>query len=273
MVKTLEPGTFYGMTTRRREVAGLVFVESVYREELRIPKHEHANAFFNLVLEGTYTEVCGGRSRTRGPATLAVHPCGEVHANHWHGAGGHVFHVDIPLARLEQVREYSPVLDNPAEFHDGMPNWLAMRLYREHLRNDDVSRLALEGLAMEVLAECARCHAGGPERNAPPWLRLVRELLHDRFAENLTHEAIAATVGIHPVHLARAFRRHCGSTLGDYVRKLRVDCAAHKLVTTDEPLAGIALAAGFSDQSHFSRTFKRQTGMTPATFRTSSRLR
>jgi AraC family transcriptional regulator len=52
-----------------------------------------------------------------------------------------------------------------------------------------------------------------------------------------------------------------------------VDFAARKLVTSDEPLTGIALAAGFSDQSHFSRTFKRQTGMTPATFRISSRLR
>jgi AraC family transcriptional regulator len=154
-----------------------------------------------------------------------------------------------------------------------MPIWLAMRLYREHLRNDDVSGLAMEGLALEVLAECARCHACVPERNAPPWLRRVRELLHDRFAENLTHEAIAAAVGIHPVHLARAFRRHCGSTLGDYIRKLRVQFAAHKLVTTDEPLTGIALGAGFSDQSHFNRTFKRQTGMTPATFRKSSRLR
>jgi AraC family transcriptional regulator len=273
MVKRLHPGTFCGTTTLRREVAGLVFVESVYREELRIPKHEHANAFFNLVLEGTYTEDCGGRSRTRGPATLAVHPCGEVHANHWHGPDGLVFHVDIPEARLEQVRTYSRVLDSPAEFHDGMPIWLAMRLYREHRRNDDVSGLAMEGLALELLAECARRHGGDPERNAPPWLRLVRELLHARFAENLTHEAIAAAVGIHPVHLARVFRRHCGCTLGDYVRKLRVEFAAHKLVTTDEPLTGIALAAGFSDQSHFSRTFKRQTGMTPATFRISSRSR
>jgi AraC family transcriptional regulator len=261
------------MTSLRREVAGLVFVESVYREALRIPKHEHANAFFNLVLEGTYTEECGGRARTRGPATLAVHPCGEVHADHWHGPGGLVFHVDIPPARLEQVRAHSPVLDSPAEFHDGMPVWLAMRLYREHRRNDDVSGLAMEGLALEVLAECARGHGGGPERNAPPWLRRVRELLHDRFAENLTHEEVAAAVGIHPVHVARTFRRHCGSSLGDYVRKLRVDFAAHKLVTTDEPLTGIALAAGFSDQSHFSRTFKRQIGMTPATFRMSSRLR
>jgi AraC family transcriptional regulator len=78
---------------------------------------------------------------------------------------------------------------------------------------------------------------------------------------------IAAAAGIHPVHLARVFRRHCGYTLGDYVRKLRVDFAARQLLATDEPLAGIAFAAGFSDQSHFTKVFKRQTGMTPADFR------
>src|SRR5262245_15347907 len=108
MFRKLPAGSFYGKTTLRREVAGMVFAECVYLEELQIPKHEHANAFLNLVLEGTYTEVCGTRTRTRGPSTLALHPSGEVHADRWHGPGGRVFHVEIPPSRLEQVRAYSP---------------------------------------------------------------------------------------------------------------------------------------------------------------------
>jgi AraC family transcriptional regulator len=114
---------------------------------------------------------------------------------------------------------------------------------------------------------------GQPGAAAPRWLRRVRELLDDRFAENLTHEAVAAAVGIHPIHLARVFRHHCGCTLGDYARKLRVDYAARKLVSTDEPLARIACDAGFADQSHFTRSFKRQIGMTPAAFRSYGHLR
>jgi AraC family transcriptional regulator len=269
----LPTGSFFGKTTLRREVAGLTFAESVYITELCIPKHEHANAFFNLVLEGTYTEVCGTRTRTRGPSTLALHPSGEAHADRWHGLGGRVFHVEIPPSRLEQIRAYSPVLDSAEDFHGGIPIWLATRLYQEHLRNDGVSSLVMEGLVLEVLAECSRRLTGDLERKPPRWLQQVRELLQDRFADNLTHEVVAAAVRIHPVHLARVFRKHCGCTLGDYVRRLRVDFAARLLITTDEPLSGIAFAAGFSDQSHFTRNFKGQTGMTPAAFRKYCRSR
>jgi AraC family transcriptional regulator len=267
MLTKLPPGSFYGTTTLRREVAGLVFAESVYRNELRIPKHEHANAFLNLVLEGTYTEVCGSKTQTRGPATLALHPCGEIHADHWHGRGGRVFHVEVPAARLDQVRAYAPILESPEDFQGGLPISLATRLYHEHLRNDAVSGLVMEGLVLEILAECSRRHPCFPERQPPRWLEPICELLRDRFAENLSHEAVAAVAGIHPVHLARVFRRHCGCTLGDFVRKLRVEFATQKLLTTDASLAEIALTAGFSDQSHFTRTFKRHTGMTPAALR------
>jgi hypothetical protein len=120
MLKKLRTGSFYGTTALRREVAGLVFVDSVYREERHIPKHEHTRAFFNLVLEGAYTEVCGATTRTRGPSTLALHPPGEVHADHWHGERVRVFHVELSLSRLEQVRAYSPVLDSPADFQGGL---------------------------------------------------------------------------------------------------------------------------------------------------------
>ena len=75
------------------------------------------------------------------------------------------------------------------------------------------------------------------------------------------------------MHLARAFRKHFGCTPGEYVRHLRIEFASRELSKSDTPLVEIALAAGFAHQSHFSRIFKRQTGMTPSAFRAALRLR
>jgi AraC family transcriptional regulator len=72
---------------------------------------------------------------------------------------------------------------------------------------------------------------------------------------------------VHPVYLACAFRRHYRSTVGEYVRRLRVEFACRELSATRAPLAQVALAAGFADQSQFSRTFKRVVGLTPTEYR------
>jgi AraC family transcriptional regulator len=104
-------------------------------------------------------------------------------------------------------------------------------------------------------------------RAAPRFVGRAHELLHDRFAEPLRIGDVALEVGVHPSSLARAFQRHYGCTPGDLVRLLRVDRASRLLSGSNLPLASIAREVGFSDQSHFSRTFKRATGMTPGAFR------
>src|SRR5262249_56423189 len=84
-----------------------------------------------------YTEVCGATTRTRGPSTLALHPPGEVHADHWHGERVRVFHVELSLSRLEQVRASSPVLDSPADFQGGLSEGTAgpgQRAFLPHRR-------------------------------------------------------------------------------------------------------------------------------------------
>jgi AraC family transcriptional regulator len=131
----------------------------------------------------------------------------------------------------------------------------------------------MEGLTLEILAAVSRSSRSRLERNPPRWLVNARELLHDRFTERLVLDDIAAAVDIHPVHLCRAFRNQYGCAIGDYVRNLRVDFAARQLSTSQHSLVEIALAAGFSDQSHFTKAFRRCTGMTPGAFRLHLRSR
>ena len=108
-------------------------------------------------------------------------------------------------------------------------------------------------------AEPGREGSGGP-----PWLLLAQEFVHARFREGVSLSGVAASVGVAPSHLAREFRAHFGTTVGEYARHLRVEWVAEQLDQTTTSLSEIGIAGGFSDQSHLTREFRRRLGVTPA---------
>ena len=107
---------------------------------------------------------------------------------------------------------------------------------------------------------------------APDWLKRARQMVETRFLEPLSLADIASAVGVHLVHLSREFHRYNQCTVGELIRRRRVEHACHLLVHTDVSLAEIALSCCFSDQSHFSMMFKRHMGITPAKFRKRSAI-
>jgi AraC-like DNA-binding protein len=125
--------------------------------------------------------------------------------------------------------------------------------------------LAIESLLLELLAVASATPAR--ERRMPGWMRLVREMLHGGWRDTVRTAEAAAMAGVHPVYLARVFRRIAGCTLAEYVFRLRVQFACRRLAQPEVHLSTLALEAGFADQSHFTRVFKRVTGITPAAFR------
>lgn len=269
----LPRGHFCGSLLKRDEVAGFVLTEYSYPPELKISKHLHEQAYFCIVLQGNYTENYGERTRTCERRTVTFHPAGEAHSDHFHCEGGRIFSVEIDPLWVERVGEISSIFDYSERYCGGLMASLVARIYNEFHEIDAASRLAIEGLSMEVVAEALRQQFRSPGRKAPRWLEQARELLHEQFSEHRSVCQIAGSVGVHPVHLVREFRKHYHQTVGEYLRRLRVEFACRKLTDTDTPLIDIALAAGFSQQSHFTKTFKKLTGLTPNQYRVTSRLR
>jgi AraC family transcriptional regulator len=232
-----------------------------------MPGHWHEYAQFYLILEGACTDTHGSRAWLRRPAVLVFHPAGEPHQSHYHDAGARLFNIEMSASWLDRARAHSASLDRPSTFAGGLPVWLAIRLYHEFRELDRFGALAIEGLLLELLAEVFRCSEAGTMSRPPGWLKRAREAVRAQFAQNLSLDEIARSAGVHPAHLAREFRRHYRCTVGEYVRELRIEHARRELASSDTPLVEIALAAGFSDQSHFSKAFKRHTGLTPTEFR------
>ncbi len=267
----LPPGRYYGETLRNRKIASFELSERVYSPGYQTPKHTHNQALFCFVMEGNYTESYGGKTRECTSSTLLFHPPGELHAEHFHEVGGRSFIVEIAPDWLTHMREHLPVPESSAGFQGGVFELLAHKLYREFTHEDCASSIIIEGLMMEMLGETLRGSATPTFPASPRWLQRVKELLQARFAENLTLSDLAQNVGVHPVHLAQTFRKTYQCTVGEYVRTLRIAYACHELATSAKPIVDIALAAGFCDQSHFTRTFKRAVGAAPSQYRESLR--
>jgi AraC-like DNA-binding protein len=102
---------------------------------------------------------------------------------------------------------------------------------------------------------------------APAVLRRVCAYVTARLGEKLQLRQLAVLAGLSDCHFARAFKQSVGCPPHRYLMKQRVDAAAQLIMQTDRPLADIALDVGFSDQSHFTRTFVQLLGETPRVYR------
>jgi AraC family transcriptional regulator len=267
MALTLGPGEPRARTAKPSKVTGISLWETFYAPDFKMRPHSHPSAFIHLILRGALEENCGRTTHRCTPSTVIFQPADLIHANHFLAPGVLTFSIELDNRWLGRLREVSPVREGLLVSHGGELAGVAVRLYQAAQETDAAAALVMEGLVLELLGEIARREVAVVEPRPPRWLEQTRELLHARFAESLTLEEIAAAAGVHPVHLASTFRRHYGCPVGDYVRRLRTDYAARELVRSATPLVEIALEAGFSDQSHFTRAFKRLTGVTPAEYR------
>lgn len=257
--------TFHGTWLRTRAVDGFILSETAYASGVELRRHSHERAGFCAVLEGGFLEYRSGNKRLYQPSDIIFRPPGEQHANRFLDAGGRCLNIEITGKQLQRLGSHSSVFARPADYQDGRLSALVMRIYRELQQADDVTHLAIEALVLELFIGIARSpHCS---TNEPAWLPKVRELLQETFAEPFSLANIAAAVEIHPAHLARTFRRFHRQTVGDYVRHLRIEFARARLSSSADPISSIALAAGFYDQCHFTRTFKHQLGITPAEYR------
>jgi len=246
-----------------RSDAGLCLSEVDYASRKWSP-HTHKRAFFALLLRGHYLENLRDRQLSYRPFDLGFHPEATRHDDQIE-AGARFFLVELDEEWLRRVRECQSSAACEPRMCAPRDACIASRLYRE-CRSSGMHAPLTESLVLELLAGLLT-GTGCRWRDRPRWLRLILELLQDEPPRKLSLAAIAQEVGLHPVYVSRAFRELTGQTVSERLTELRIRYAVRQLAVSDAPLTDIALAAGFADQSHFTRIFKRETGTTPAAFR------
>jgi AraC family transcriptional regulator len=266
----LPKGAYYGRSVSSKEVAGLLLTEKVHADAT--PRHEHSSPYLCLVMSGNWIEGYDGGTRQCATNTVIYHPAGEVHWDHFTGNGGRVFAIELGDRWLDRLETRNRTFQEPHVFSNGIVPWAALRICDESRRLDSASPLVIEGLMLEVLGSVERAGQGVAPHPAPRWLALVEQVLRDEYRAPPLVTHLARMVGVHPIHLARAFRTRHGCSAAEYVTRIRVEHACHLMVRSHRGLAEIAAEVGFSDQSHLTKAFHRVMGTTPAKYRAALRL-
>ncbi len=255
------------MVLRSREVGGFVCTETGYAPGQSIGAHSHNTAGIVATIAGGFAETIGNRELSCSARKILFRAPGDVHSDTFGSEGGRCLTIEIPACWDGHSPVATPLFTSVVNGSSATINFARQRLYREFLCEDAASGIALEGLVLELVAEIVRSQSRKMERVGSPRLERAYELVNDRFLEPLSLSNVAAEAGLHPSHLARAFRKEYGMTVGEYIRDLRIARSADLLANSDLSLADISQECGFSDQSHFSRTFKQAYGFTPLRYR------
>ena len=225
----------------------------------RHARHAHAYTNVSLVLAGALVERVRRTEEYASALSVVVKPAGTEHEDVFGPAGATLLQLLVPdeyvLHSIDQWRWMRSF---------ATARWM-LRIAAccaDVARTDDDTH--------DALAECLGTLDGSaqyqPDR-APAWLQRVRERIADECASRVRVGDLARDAGVHAVHLTREFRRYYGTSVVGYIQRERVGRAADALAGGSIPISHVALLAGFADQSHLTRVFKRGLGVTPGAFR------
>jgi AraC-like DNA-binding protein len=153
------------------------------------------------------------------------------------------------------------LLEKGLVIYDALYSWAKYHQKEKHTQSP------VEHLLIEVFEKYLQQKKS---KKTPAWAKELKEIIQDQIDTTISLKQLSKELDINPAYLSREFSKYFNDlSFGDYIRKMRIDKAIEYLNNSSYSLTKIAYLTGFSDQSHFTRIFKKQTGQSPSLFRKS----
>lgn len=155
------------------------------------------------------------------------------------------------------------LLESGMVIYDALYSWATHLHKQNHLQNSPFENLLHEVYNKFLIEKKSN-------KKTPSWVKELKEIIQDQIDTQFTFDLkqISNDLELNPSYLSREFSKYFEDlNFGDYIRKLRIEKAIHLIENSSYTLSEIAYMTGFSDQSHFTRIFKLQTGKNPSSYR------
>lgn len=241
---------------------GIAVVETEYHNKVYEGWHSHNNAHLTLFLKGGTTEKRKNFSETVGSGSLLFYHSDELHLNQNTLFPSRNINIEIEENLLKELEISEAIIEKSIQ-NSSLAKFLILKIFKETQSPDVFSNDTIKMLFSQL--SNANNHLERFEKS-PFWVKSLNELLNDCWNENPNLQDLAQVLQLNPITISKHFPKYFGCTLGEYMRRIKINRSLSLIQSTEINLTEIALECGFADQSHFIRTFKTQTGFLPKQF-------
>jgi AraC family transcriptional regulator len=261
----LETAKYLGTNKTCVQAGGVSVSLTHYQEEKEpgFPMHAHINPHLTLLLAGGTAEKWEGGICERMAGDIVYYPAGEPHHNLQTLGGSKNINVEFEPSFFTR-HEIDESVVALAVNKNTTTKFLLLKVYRELICADIFSPASVDMLILELLNGSDR---NNNNKRIPEWMKKVQQYLSDNWDKTVTLQELSRAAEVHPTTISKYFPLYFSCTLGEYLRRIKIEKSLALIKSSRLSLLEIALECGFADQSHFIRVFKMTTGFLPNDFR------
>lgn len=231
-----------------------------YPADQKYPPHYDRQGRISIVLRGRVQETVSKKEEIGTSLSVVMKPESVLHSNEF-GRQGALLLTLMMSPEFQSQMEMDYFLKQWQWWHSAQTTRIVIDFLRDIQLDKDLESGVIEFLAALAIPKQR------PSNYRPLWLTQLCDKIETECSTPLLVADLAYEFGVHPVYLARVFRKFYGCNIKTYIHQCRLRKLNLHLADSDLSIAQIALEGGYADQSHFTRKFKSQTGLTPAAFR------
>ncbi|QKX05847.1 helix-turn-helix transcriptional regulator [Aquimarina sp. TRL1] len=256
----LEQSEYTGITSEKYDFNS--YVLSIVNFQTSAPEdwHHHENTHLSLVLQGGSRESRKKEEIQLTPGKIILYNEGELHSNRYTAFPSK--HLIVELKKdFHKTNSLSPKHFSTSNTANIDIYLNLLNIYNELHLGDIYSAETIDFSFNQLLKS---------DQNSsyiPVWMNSLREVIEDRWDEFIPLKDLATIFNVHTVTISRYFKKYYKCTLGDYMRKIKVERAVFFLLNTNKSISEISDICGFTDQSHMIKVFKLYIGFLPNQFR------
>jgi AraC family transcriptional regulator len=258
----LSTGVYKGEYSSQKLIDGLIITKTLHQQYTGIEKHFHINPYYCFVLKGGYDEFYKNEKLSLNKGDLIFHPSCAEHRNEFKTVSTTCLNIEFSKVWLNRFDKDLPEKRQNLLVKDVNQKMLLMKIYQELEHPDQFSELIILGLATELTRQMLRV-----KDVSLVYLEKVKTYIDQHPFSSPRLVDLSQVAKVSEEHLCRSFKLNYGQTLGEYVRLRKIETACKLLHKKSISMEQIAFDLGFTDNSHFTKSFKKIMGISPAKFR------